>query len=94
MSELTAEELQDYVNEFVAMCQQRHEMGAEKYGPVNFLRVDSLQMAIEEVVDLANYAMYTFIKLRILQGKWQASAGGDDVTIVLGRQGFIGKGNS
>lgn len=94
MSELDPEELQDYVNEFVAMCQQRHEMGAVKYGPVNFLKIDSLQMAIEEVVDLANYAMYTYIKLRILQGKWKASAGGDDVTPVLGRQGFIGKDRS
>lgn len=88
MSELTPEELQSFVDEFAAMCQQRHEMGAEKYGPVKFLSIDSLQMALEEVVDLANYAMYTYIKLRILQDKWKASAG--DV-VVLGRQGFIGK---
>jgi hypothetical protein len=42
-------------------------MGAEKYGPVKFLEVDSLEMAMEEVIDLGNYARYTFIKLYLLQ---------------------------
>lgn len=55
--------------EFDRMCQERHLMGAKKYGPVKFLRVDSLEEAAEEVVDLANYARYTFIKLRLLQAQ-------------------------
>lgn len=52
---------------FDALTMARHEMGAEKYGEVKFLEVDSLEMAMEEVIDLANYARYTFIKLYLLQ---------------------------
>lgn len=65
---VTMQELiEEFSIEFDVMCNDRHVMGAEKYGPVNFMTVDSLQMAIEEVADLANYARYTFIKLRLLQ---------------------------
>ena len=59
--------LQEYSNEFDAMAEARHRLGAEKYGPVRFTEVDSLQMALEEVADLANYARYTFVKIRMLQ---------------------------
>lgn len=45
----------------------RHQMGAKKYGPVKFLEVDSLEEAVQEVLDIANYARYTYIKLRMLQ---------------------------
>ena len=48
-------------------CTTRHEMGAKKYGPGKFLVVDTLQEAMDEVVDLANYARYTYIKLALLQ---------------------------
>ena len=48
-------------------CDRRHKMGGEKYGPGKFLTVDTLQEAIDEVVDLANYARYTYIKLMLLQ---------------------------
>jgi len=66
-AEAFAEEVQRYADEFYKFCQSRHEMGAEKYGPVNFVTVDTLQMAMEEIADLANYALYTYIKLRLLQ---------------------------
>ena len=52
---------------FDAMVRDRHLMGAEKYGPVKFLEIDSVEMALEEVADLANYARYTFIKLWLLR---------------------------
>jgi hypothetical protein len=42
-------------------------MGEEQYGRTAFLNVDTLDMALEEVVDLANYAMMTFVKIRLLQ---------------------------
>lgn len=48
---------------FDQMCQERHTKGAEKYGPLKFLSANTLEEAMEEVVDLANYARYTFIKL-------------------------------
>jgi hypothetical protein len=51
---------------FDAECQARHEMGAEKYGPVKFMTVNSIEEAMAEIVDLANYARYTYIKLALL----------------------------
>lgn len=46
---------------------ERHDMGREKYGPGKFLTVDTLEEAIQEIIDLGNYAKYTYIKLRLLQ---------------------------
>jgi hypothetical protein len=63
----TAEKLNKYGQEFDERTFERHEMGAQKYGPIAFLDVDSLEMAIEEVLDLSNYVRYTYIKLRMLQ---------------------------
>lgn len=87
-------ELLKFLNsEFDDLCQARHDMGAEKYGPVNFLRIDSMEMAIEEVLDLSNYARYTYIKLRMLQEyvKEVATAVGEDINVhdVLGKEGFM-----
>ena len=51
---------------FFDMMQTRHIMGEEKYGPIKFMQANTLEEAMEEVVDLANYAMYTFMKLWVL----------------------------
>lgn len=54
--------------EFDTRSFERHAVvGKEEYGQFKFLEVDTLEMAIEEVLDLANYARYTYVKLRILQ---------------------------
>jgi hypothetical protein len=58
--------VQSFSNEFDFMCQQRHEQGSKKYGFGKFLEVDSLEMMCEELADAANYARYTFIKLRLI----------------------------
>lgn len=47
-------------------CQQRHVEGGEKYGPVKFLEINSIEEAMAEVVDLGNYARYTFIRLYLM----------------------------
>lgn len=60
------DETQEATNVFFSMMQQRHLMGQEKYGPVKFVEANTLIEAMEEVVDLANYAMYSFIKLWML----------------------------
>lgn len=52
--------------QFDQMCQDRHNRGAEKYGPLKFLGANTLEEALEELVDLANYARYTFIKIWFL----------------------------
>lgn len=62
-----AEYVVELSEEFETRTAERHAMGAEKYGPGKFLTVDTLEMALEEILDLANYARYTFIKLRLLQ---------------------------
>lgn len=46
---------------------ERHELGQQKYGAFSFLEKDMLQEAIYEVLDMANYARYQYIKLRMLQ---------------------------
>lgn len=59
--------LQQLSDEFSDLADQRHEMGAEQYGPVKFLTVDTIRMAAEELADLANYSRYLYMKLRIIE---------------------------
>jgi hypothetical protein len=77
-------QIDHYNREFDDACQERHEAGAEQYGAGKFLIVDTLEEAMFEVVDLANYARYTYIKLKLLQHAiaTQVPAGPDG-------QGFI-----
>lgn len=62
-----AQLIANFSEEFDEECINRHAMGAEKYGPGKFLTVDTLEEAMAEIVDMANYMRYTFIKLRLLQ---------------------------
>lgn len=61
------EQLNAYNEEFDRRTFERHEMGEKKYGPGTWLTIDTLEMAIEEVIDLANYVRFTYVKLRMLQ---------------------------
>lgn len=56
---------------FFHMMEERHQMGQEKYGVIKFMEVNTLEEAMEEVVDLGNYAMYTFLKLYVLNEQLQ-----------------------
>jgi len=75
---------------FDRMCVERHMMGEVKYGPIKFMEVNTLVEAGEEVVDLANYARYTFIRLFIINKQIQGlvSEGPD----MLGAQSFMPNG--
>jgi len=53
--------------EFDVLCQKRHDMGERKYGPGTWLGVDTLEMIIEELIDIANYVRFSFVKLRMIQ---------------------------
>lgn len=46
---------------------ERHQMGSKEYGSLKFLEVDTIEYAIEEVLDLMNYMRFTYVKLRVLQ---------------------------
>jgi hypothetical protein len=59
--------LQELSDEFDELCARRHDAGAEKYGPLKFAGVDTLEEALQEVLDMGNYIRYTYIKLRLLQ---------------------------
>lgn len=54
---------------FDDMCQERWTEGAEKYGPLRFLEADTIEMALEELADLSNYARMTFIRLELLRAQ-------------------------
>ena len=61
--------IEEASNEFDRLCQERHERGAEKYGPLKFLTANTLEEAMEEVLDLGNYARYTYIRLYMLNAQ-------------------------
>jgi hypothetical protein len=75
--------------EFDTRVIERHRLGATKYGAGAFLTADTLEMAIEEVLDLANYTRYTFIKLRLLQESLAAQVPAEPVST-----GFINAGDA
>lgn len=61
------EEINDLSIEFGNLCQQRHMDGAAKYGAFAFMGKDMIREAGEELADLANYARYAYIKLRLME---------------------------
>jgi hypothetical protein len=69
---MAAEKLNEYAQRFADLAAKRHYDGEAKYGPGTFLKVDTLEMALEEVADLYNYALYTGIKLYALQEALQS----------------------
>jgi hypothetical protein len=62
-----AEALKEADEAFVRGTQERHEKGQLKYGELTYLDNDTVEMAMEEVLDMANYCRYTYIKLWLLQ---------------------------
>lgn len=60
---------QEAQEEFGELCSQRFDMGEEKYGAGKWLTVDTLEEALFELSDLANYAMFTFVRIRVLQAQ-------------------------
>ena len=57
---------------FEKMTHDRHRMGNEKYGRLTFLQMPTLEMALEELADLANYARYSFVKVALLRDQIKA----------------------
>lgn len=78
-AEVMATLVADLSEDFDTECQNRHDMGQKKYGPAKFLEVNSIQMAIEEIVDFANYARYTYIKLRLIEMYVAGEFGGEEL---------------
>src|SRR5882724_8456847 len=60
-------QLRDANQAFWDETSTRMQRGEEKYGPLKFLGTDTLEEAMFEVVDLANYTRMTYVKLYLLQ---------------------------
>jgi hypothetical protein len=61
------DKLNEYAREFDEKCHERHVEGEKKYGAGTWLGIDTLQHAMDEVLDLGNYARFTYCKLRMIQ---------------------------
>jgi hypothetical protein len=86
MQEALADAFREADESFIRRTQERLDLGDKKYGPLHFLEVDTLEEAIDEVLDLANYARFTYIKLYLLQ---QASKRIMEEEPLTDKQGFV-----
>lgn len=67
MINVSADLLERLNAEFFELQSQRQEVGAKEYGDLAFLKNPLPQFIIEELVDLANYARFLYIRLRLLE---------------------------
>ncbi len=66
-SMVTTEMLERLNLEFFELCEQRHNTGADEYGPLKFLDVNLPEFIYEELADFANYARFLYIRVRLLE---------------------------
>lgn len=68
---MDAEELNAKVNEFANEYNERrferHQMGEKKYGAGTWIKVETIEEALAELLDAGNYIQFTYVKLRMLQ---------------------------
>lgn len=84
MSDL-ADLIQKASDDFDRRTSERHEMGAQKYGPLKFLGANVIEEAMEELLDLSNYARYMYIKLALMNERIDEELGEEDVHIEFGK---------
>lgn len=63
---VSAEDVNEASKMFDEMCQERLAIGAEEYGPMAFLDNDVLNMLVEELLDMANYARMQVMKILLI----------------------------
>jgi hypothetical protein len=88
-----AELINELSVEFDVQTLERHQVGQEKYGAFSFLGKDMFQEAMNEILDMANYARYQYIKLRMLQmfiaaDPRVAGLADDEGNITIGAESF------
>lgn len=89
MPDVTPEAIAEASLAFSKMVQQRHNDGAQKYGAIAFLAADTIEMALEELADLMNYARYTAIKLILLQKQIDEATVKNPSTPMLGVDSIV-----
>ena len=65
MPDMSAEHIQGLEDDFMQLIEERRQMGEEQYGQFAFLNNNTFEMAFEELADMCNYALFTYIKLRL-----------------------------
>ena len=60
-------ELIKNIPEFQKRCMDRLEAGEKEYGPGTYNSMDVLAEAKEELLDVANYALFLYVKLKRIQ---------------------------
>lgn len=97
--EIEAYELEGYMNEkaeeFDTLAAERHQAGADLYGPITFLGNDVIRMMLEELADTTNYCRMQAVKLMILQDRLETELGSklgpmQSDNIEMGFQSFKG----
>lgn len=53
--------------EFLWTIEQRRIDGAKTYGEYKFLDNNTLDMMYEELADIVNYCLFTYVKLRMME---------------------------
>lgn len=71
-------DLQVFADEFFQMMEERYNEGAQEYGPTGFINNNMMQFIAEELADVANYALMTYMKIRFMQEV--ANEGGIDLS--------------
>lgn len=61
-------------DEFDERVNARHALGAEMHQPGEFLTINTMEEALNQLADFANYTRYTFIQMRLLQESLAADA--------------------
>lgn len=59
--------METFNSEFFDLCEVRHNTGADEYGSFNFLNVNLPEFIYEEMADIANYARFMYIRVRLLE---------------------------
>lgn len=88
-------DLQELSDRFSQACQDKHTLGEQKYGPGTWVGVDTLAMMQDEIVDMANYARFSWIRLEIIRQMMDASGEVAEPlpgTEMLGKEGFFPTG--
>ncbi len=84
MDDSLIDEINQAVDDFNLLVQERHTAGQIEYGTFTFLGNDVVRMMLEELADTVNYATMQGIKLLILQKRLEADQ------IPLGIKAFKG----
>src|SRR5688572_25745839 len=66
-------DLQALSDQFDTACAEKHALGVEKYGEGTWLKADTIAMAMDEMVDMANYIRFSWIKLAMIRAQMEAA---------------------